>query len=60
MLFTTRYLEAAITELAHRRNEVRDADAARLSPSHHVHAGPRSFSTPHLAAGLRPWPLNHG
>jgi Tn3 transposase DDE domain len=57
MLFTTRYLDAAITELRAGGYEVRDEDAARLSPfvRHHINMlGRYSFLTPELAGGLRP------
>ncbi|MEV0087611.1 Tn3 family transposase [Saccharopolyspora sp. NPDC050642] len=57
VLFTTRYLDAAITELRAGGYEVRDEDAARLSPfvRHHVNMlGRYSFLTPELAGGLRP------
>lgn len=57
VLFNTRYLDAAITELRAGGYEVRDEDAARLSPfvRHHINMlGRYSFLTPELAGGLRP------
>jgi hypothetical protein len=57
VLFTTRYLDAAITELRASGYEVRDEDAARLSPfvRHHVcMLGRYLFLAPELAGGLRP------
>lgn len=56
VLFTTRYLDAAVAELRAGGYEVRDADAARLSPfvRHHVNMlGRYSFLAPGLAGGLR-------
>lgn len=56
VLFNTRYLDAALTELRSGGYEVRDDDAARLSPfvRHHVNMlGRYSFLAPELA-GLRP------
>lgn len=50
-------LDAAITELRAGGYEVRDEDAARLSPfvRHHVSMlGRYSFLAPELAGGLRP------
>jgi TnpA family transposase len=58
VLFTTRYLDAAITELRAGGYEVHDEDAARLSPfvRHHINMlGRYSFLLPaDLAQGLRP------
>ncbi len=58
VLFNTRYLDAAITELRAGGYEVRDEDAARLSPfgRHHVNLlGRYSFLLPaELGGGLRP------
>jgi TnpA family transposase len=58
VLFTTRYLDAAITRLRADGHEVRDEDAARLSPFRHGHVnllGRYSFLLPaDLAGGLRP------
>ena len=57
VLFTTRYLDAAITELRAGGYEVRDEDAARRSPfvRHHINMlGRYSFLTPELAGALRP------
>jgi Tn3 transposase DDE domain len=58
VLFNTRYLDAAITELRTAGHEVRDEDAARLSPfgRHHVNLlGRYSFLLPaDLGGGLRP------
>ncbi len=54
VLFTTRYLDAAITELRNDGYEVRDADAGRLSPSSDTtsHARPLFVPTPELAGDL--------
>ena len=58
VLFTTRYLDAAITALRADGYKVRDKDAARLSPfvRHHINMlGRYSFLLPaDLAQGLRP------
>lgn len=58
VLFNTRYLDAAITELRAGGHEVRDEDAARLSPfgRHHVNLlGRYSFLLPtELGGGQRP------
>ncbi|MFD4190516.1 Tn3 family transposase [Amycolatopsis thermoflava] len=57
VLFNTRYLDAAISELRAGGYEVRDEDAARLSPfvRHHINVlGRYSFLSPELAGGLRP------
>lgn len=57
VLFNTRYLDAAITELRASGHEVRDEDAARLSPfgRHHINLlGRYSFLLPgDLRGGLR-------
>lgn len=58
VLFNTHYLDAAITELRVGEYEVRDEDAARLSPFVHDHInllGRYSFLLPgDLGGGLRP------
>lgn len=57
VLFNTRYLDAAITALRAEGYEVRDADAARLSPfgRGHINMLDRySFLVPDLTGGLRP------
>jgi Tn3 transposase DDE domain len=58
VLFNTRYLDAALAELRTGGYEVRDEDAARLSPfvRHHINLlGRCSFLLPaELAGGLRP------
>lgn len=57
VLFTTRYLDAAITALRDEGYEVRDEDAARLSPFVRGHTnmlGRYSFLLPELAGSLRP------
>lgn len=56
VLFNTRYLDAAISQLRAEGYEVRDEDAARLSPfvRHHINMlGRYSFLVPELAGGLR-------
>ncbi len=56
VLFNTRYLDAAINQLRAEGYEVRDEDAARLSPFVHGHInmlGRYSFLLPDMA-GLRP------
>ncbi|MDT8913481.1 Tn3 family transposase [Amycolatopsis sp. PS_44_ISF1] len=58
VLFNTRYLDAILAQLRADGTEVRDADAARLSPFRHRHInmlGKYSFLLPAgLAGGLRP------
>lgn len=58
VLFNTRYLDAALAQLRADGYEVRDIDAARLSPFRHRHInllGRYSFLLPtDLAGGLRP------
>ncbi len=57
VLFNTRYLDAALSQLRAEGYEVRDEDAARLSPfvRHHINMlGRYSFLTPELTGGLRP------
>ncbi|CAG6393616.1 hypothetical protein SCOCK_210056 [Actinacidiphila cocklensis] len=57
VLFNTRYLDAAVTQLRADGFEVRDEDVARLSPfvRHHVNMlGRYSFQLPDLPGGLRP------
>jgi Tn3 transposase DDE domain len=58
VLFNTRYMDAAVTQLRADGREVRDKDVARLSPfvRHHVNVlGGYSFQLPALPGGL--WPL---
>jgi TnpA family transposase len=53
-LWTTRYLDAAITQLRHQGYPVLDEDVARLSPFVHSHLGVHgtyTFTTPDLAPG---------
>lgn len=57
MLFTTRYMDAAVTRLRADGFYVRDEDVARLSPfvRHHINVlGRYSFQLPELPGGLRP------
>ncbi|GLY66522.1 transposase [Amycolatopsis taiwanensis] len=58
VLFNTRYLDAVLAQLRAEGYEVRDEDAARLSPFRHRHInllGKYSFFLPaDLAGGLRP------
>jgi TnpA family transposase len=57
VLFTTRYMDAAVTQLRADGFDVRDEDVARLSPfvRHHINVlGRYSFQLPDLPGGLRP------
>lgn len=57
VLFNTRYMDAALTQLRADGFEVRDEDVARLSPfvRHHINVlGRYSFQLPDLPGGLRP------
>ncbi len=57
VLFNTRYMDAAVTQLRADGFEVREEDVARLSPfvRHHVNMlGRYSFQLPDLPGGLRP------
>lgn len=57
MLFNTRYVDAAVTQLRADGFDVRDEDVARLSPfvRHHINVlGRYSFQLPDLPGGLRP------
>ncbi|OWA24312.1 Tn3 family transposase [Streptomyces sp. CS057] len=57
VLFNTRYMDAAVTQLRNDGFDVRDEDVARLSPfvRHHINMlGRYSFSLPDLPGGLRP------
>ena len=57
MLFNTRYMDAAVTQLRADGFEVRDEDVARLSPfvRHHVNVlGRYSFQLTELPGGSRP------
>jgi TnpA family transposase len=57
VLFNTRYMDAAVTQLRADGFDVRDEDVARLSPfvRHHVNMlGRYSFQLPDLPGGLRP------
>lgn len=57
VLFTTRYVDAAVTQLRADGFDVRDEDVARLSPfvRHHINVlGRYSFQLPDLPGGLRP------
>ncbi|EFE85439.1 transposase for transposon [Streptomyces albidoflavus] len=57
VLFNTRYMDAAVTQLRADGFDVRDEDVARLSPfvRHHVNVlGRYSFQLPDLPGGLRP------
>ncbi len=57
VLFNTRYMDAAVTQLRAEGFDVRDEDVARLSPfvRHHINMhGRYSFQLPDLPGGLRP------
>lgn len=57
VLFTTRYMDAAVTQLKADGFDVREEDVARLSPfvRHHVNMlGRYSFQLPELRGGMRP------
>lgn len=57
VLFNTRYMDAAVTQLRADGSDVRDEDVARLSPfvRYHVNMlGRYSFQLPDLPGGLRP------
>ncbi|WSC31992.1 Tn3 family transposase [Streptomyces sp. NBC_01768] len=57
VLFNTRYMDAAVTQLRADGFDVRDEDVARLSPfvRHHINMlGRYSFALPELPGGLRP------
>ncbi len=57
VLFNTRYMDAAVTQLRADGFDVRDEDLARLSPfvRHHVNMlGRYSFQLPDLPGGMRP------
>ncbi len=57
VLFNTRYLDAAVTQLRAEGFDVREEDVARLSPfvRHHVNMlGRYSFLLPEMPGGLRP------
>ncbi|GAA3918613.1 hypothetical protein GCM10022244_29790 [Streptomyces gulbargensis] len=57
VLFNTRYMDAAVTQLRADGFDARDEDVARLSPfvRHHINMlGRCSFSLPDLLGGLRP------
>jgi TnpA family transposase len=57
VLFTTRYMDAAVTQLRAAGFDVRAEDVARLSPfvRHHINMhGRYSFQLPDLPGGLRP------
>ncbi|GEB48648.1 MULTISPECIES: Tn3 family transposase [Streptomyces] len=57
VLFNTRYMDAAVTQLRTDGFDVRDEDVARLSPftRHHINMlGRYSFQLPDLPGGLRP------
>jgi len=57
VLFNTRYMDAAVNHLRADGFDVRDEDAARLSPfvRHHINMlGRYSFQLPDLLGGLRP------
>ncbi|MEV8634204.1 transposase [Streptosporangium sp. NPDC051023] len=57
VLFNTRYMDAAVTQLRAQGFDVRDEDVARLSPFIHAHVnmlGRYSFALPELPGGLRP------
>jgi hypothetical protein len=56
-LWNTRYIDAGLNQLRALGYEVRDEDAARLSPFAHAQlnvTGTYSFLLPDLAGGLRP------
>ncbi|MBG6089617.1 TnpA family transposase [Actinomadura viridis] len=57
VLFNTRYMDAALTQLRTDGFDVREEDVARLSPfvRHHINMmGRYSFQLPELPGGLRP------
>ncbi|GAA0700707.1 hypothetical protein GCM10009548_87080 [Streptomyces malaysiensis subsp. malaysiensis] len=57
VLFTTRYMDAAVNQLRADGFDVRDEDVARLSPfvRHHINMlGRYSFQLPELFGDLRP------
>lgn len=57
MLFNTRYMDAALTQLRAGGFDVREEDVARLSPfvRHHINMmGRYSFQIPEMPGGLRP------
>lgn len=57
VLFSTRYMDAAVKQLLMDGFDVRDEDVARLSPfvRHHLNMpGRYSFQLPDLPGGLRP------
>ncbi len=57
VLFNTRYMDAALTQLRADGFDVRDEDVARLSPfvRHHINMmGRYSFHLPEMPGGLRP------
>ncbi len=57
VLFNTRYMDAAVTQLRADGFDVRDQDVVRFSPfvRHHVNMlGRYSFQLPELPGGLRP------
>lgn len=57
VLFTTRYMDAAVTQLRADGFNVREEDVARLSPfvRHHINMlGRYSFQLPVLPGGMRP------
>lgn len=57
VLFTTRYMDAAVNQLRADGFDVRDGDVSRLSPfvRHHINMlGRYLFHLPDLAGGLRP------
>ncbi|GAA3791835.1 hypothetical protein GCM10023083_29200 [Streptomyces phyllanthi] len=57
VLFNTRYMDAALTQLRADGFDVRDEDVARLSPfvRHHINVlGRYSFQLPDLPGGMRP------
>jgi hypothetical protein len=57
VLFNTRYMDAAVTQLRADGFDVRDEDVTRLSPfvRHHVNMlGRYSFRLPDLPGGMRP------
>ena len=57
VLFTTRYMNAALDQLRADGVEVREEDVARLSPfvRHHINMlGRYSFALPEMSGGLRP------
>lgn len=57
VLWTTRYIDAAVSQLRAEGHEIRDEDIARLSPLKHKNLnvlGRYSFTPSTLAGGLRP------